>query len=174
MKKKSILCSFLILLFSVTVFVPGVISVSAREEEPDPYDLSIYMDKSIYDAQMFFQDAEPVPARGFSLFMQLGEIGKDDMVEAGMTAYSETGIVRSVQINHSDGEYNIFGIHCGMALSDAVDLLLDCHYSLKSSQRNKDGSYEDEYSSYMDLYTLYLSTDSEANVTNLFLKKNVS
>ena len=157
----------------LAVFVSGVISVSAREEEPDPYDLSIYMDKSIYDAQLNFPDSEPVPARGFSLFMQLGGLDEDGMVEAGMTANSETGIVRSVQVNNSEGKYNIFGVHCGMALSDAVDILFDCHYTLKSSQRNQDGSYEDEYSSYMDLYKLYLKTDSKANVTNLFLSKNV-
>ena len=152
----------------------GTLSVSAREEEPDPYDLSWYMDESIYDAQASFKEAkDPVPARGFSLYMQLGEINEDGFAEASMTAYSETGIVRSVQVHNTDNEFNIFGIHYGTYLYEAVDLLADCHYTLETSQMKDDGSFEDTYNSYMDLYTLYLKTDKETKVTDIVLSKNV-
>ena len=87
----------LMLLCALTFF--GVFSAQAREKEPDENDLSLFMDESIYEAQEHFHCDAPVPARGFSLFMQLGELNEDGTAEAGMTAYSDTGIVRSVQIN---------------------------------------------------------------------------
>ena len=170
--KKNLIPGFMIILM-LAVFTFGAISVAAREEEPDPYDLSIYMGKSIYEAQLNFPGAKPVPARGFSLFMELGELNKEGMVEAGMSAYSDSGIVRAVQVNASDDAYNILGIHCGMSLADAMHLLLEQQYTLKSSVKNPDGSYQDEYSSYMDVYTLQLTTDAETNVTNLFLMKSL-
>ena len=161
----------MLMLLGVLTFA-GVFSVQAREKEPDENDLSLFMDESIYEAQEHFHCDAPVPARGFSLFMQLGELNEDGTAEAGMTAYSDTGIVRSVQINKTDKEYNIFEIHCGDYLCDATETLLDCHYTLKSSEKGADGSFTDTYNSYMDLYTLYLTTDADTKVTNIFLMKN--
>lgn len=162
---------FLLILLLCSLNAPGA---RCNEEEPDPLDLSLYMDENIYEAAENFPGEEPVPARGFSLFMSLGDVNEDNMVEAGMTAYSDTEIIRSVQVHKNDDGYNIFGIYCGeTTLSDAVDILLDCHYELKSSTRKEDGSYEDEYSSYMDAYRLYLTTYPDTYVKDVLLVKNV-
>ena len=160
---------FLTIVFSCL----GPQAVLVNEVEPDPNDLSLYMDGSIYDAQSRFSDYEVTPGRGFSLLLQLGGLNEDGMVEAVMIASSDTEIVRSVQINKTD-RYSILGIRCGMPLSDAFDTLSACHYTLLSSTKNADGSYTDEYSSYRDLYRLNLETDPSANVTNVFLMKNPS
>lgn len=169
MKHMLKLASLTLLLLSLSA--PAALG---NEEEPDPLDLSIYMDQNIYEAAENFPGEEPVPARGFSLFMSLGDVNEDNMVEGGMTAYSDTEIIRSVQVHKNDDGYNIFGIHCGeTTLSDAVDILLDCHYELKSSTRKDDGSFEDEYSSYMDAYRLYLTTYPDTYVKDVMLVKNV-
>ena len=160
----------LLLLLSVLFIFSSSLSVAARDEPYDENDLSNYLGKNIYDAQKIFPGHDVTPARGFSLFLQIGDLNEDGMVEAGMTAYLDSEEIRSVQINKtSNKDLNILGVYCGDYLTDAFDRLMDCHYELKSSVKTPDGGYSDEYKSYMDIYTLNVVTDSETKVTQLFL-----
>ena len=171
MKKRS---SVALLLLSILLIFSSSLSVTARDEPYDENDLANYMEENIYDAQKIFSEHEVTPARGFSLFLQIDDLNEDGMVEAGMTAYLDSEEIRAVQINKaSNKDLNILGVYCGDYLADAYDRLMDCHYELKSSTRNPDGSYSDEYTSYMDIYTLNVTTDKETKVTSLYLMKTV-